>query len=53
MTLNDFTALVSSTTDPVILIEGRRSISESSAASARQVAALFWIDPAPVLLTSP
>ena len=41
MNFNDFTALVSSTTDPVILIEGRRSIPESSAESARQVAKLL------------
>ncbi len=38
MNFNDFTALVSNATDPVILIEGRRSIPESSAESARQVA---------------
>ena len=33
--------MVSSATDPVILIEGRRSIPESSAESARQVATLL------------
>jgi hypothetical protein len=41
MNFNDFTALVSGAADPVILIEGRRSIPECSAESARQVAALL------------
>jgi len=41
MNFNDFAALVSKTTDPVILIEGRRSIPESAAESARQVAKLL------------
>jgi hypothetical protein len=41
MTFSHFTALISSSTDPVILIEGRRSIPESSADSARRVATLL------------
>jgi hypothetical protein len=41
MTFSDFNALVSNTTDPVILIEGRRSIPESSAGRARHVATLL------------
>jgi hypothetical protein len=38
MTFNDFTSLISSSTDPVILIEGRRSIPEDAADEARRLA---------------
>ena len=38
MHFDDFTALVSNATAPVILVEGRRSMPESSAQSARRIA---------------
>jgi len=38
MTFADFTALISNTADPVILLEGRRSIPEASADSAQRLA---------------
>ena len=41
MTFSHFTTLISNATDPVILIEGRRSIPESSAEHARQVATML------------
>ena len=41
MNFEDFTALVSNATDPVILVEGRRSIPEPSARSARRIASLL------------
>lgn len=39
MTFADFTALISSSADPVILVEGRRSIPEASAHAARRLSA--------------
>jgi hypothetical protein len=41
MHFDDFAALVLSTSDPVILVEGRRSISETSARSAKRDAAML------------
>ncbi len=41
MHFDDFAALVLSTSEPVILVEGRRSIPETSARSARRVAAML------------
>lgn len=41
MTLNDFTALISIISDPVILIERRRSISEDAADEAKRLAFLL------------
>lgn len=41
MTLSDFTALISSVSDPVILIEGRRSITEDAADEAKRLALLL------------
>jgi hypothetical protein len=41
MTLNDFTTLISGASDPVILIEGRRSIPEDAADDARRLASLL------------
>jgi hypothetical protein len=41
MHFDDFTALISNAADPVILVEGRRSIPETSAQSARRVASLL------------
>jgi hypothetical protein len=41
MHFDDFAALVLNTSDPLILVEGRRSIPETSARSARRVAALL------------
>jgi hypothetical protein len=41
MHIDDFAALLSNATDPVILVEGRRSIPEISARSARRVAYLL------------
>ena len=41
MNFEDFAALVSNATDPVILVEGRRSIPETSARSARRIASLL------------
>jgi hypothetical protein len=38
MNFENFAALVSNATDPVILVEGRRTIPEASARSARRVA---------------
>lgn len=38
MQFDDFSALVSNTSAPVILVEGRRSIPETSARNARLVA---------------
>jgi hypothetical protein len=41
MHFDDFAALLSTASDPVILIEGRRSIPETSARSAQRVASLL------------
>jgi hypothetical protein len=41
MTLNDFITLISAVSDPVILIEGRRSISEDAADEAKRLAFLL------------
>ena len=41
MTFDDFTALISRSSDPVILIEGRRSIPETSARDARRLSTLL------------
>jgi hypothetical protein len=41
MHFDDFAALVLNTSDPLILVEGRRSIPEPAARSARRVAALL------------
>ena len=41
MTFNEFTALISASSDPVILIEGRRTISPELAADAHRLAAFL------------